>query len=1045
MNTYPKRLIEVDLPIKSISAHARREKSIRHGHISTLHIWWARRPLAACRAVLCAALWIDPADPFCPPSFREAAFTTLRIFSLKANLQSGEAKRNLVGQVSENLYGHCAQIATRDYDLTNDEDLISLRRALLAFIADFANWDNSTQPDFLETARDLTQSAHEALGGVPGTRPLVADPFAGGGAIPLEALRVGADVFASDLNPVAVLLNKVVLEYIPRYGQQLADEVRKWGTWIKEQAEQELAEFYPKDDDGATPIAYLWARTITCEGPNCGCEVPLMRSFWLAKKANKAVAVRLIQNLEAKRVDFEIIQNASGAEFNNGTVKRGSATCPCCGFTTPVEHVRAQLKLRKGGAADARLFAVVTTHTTEQGRFYRLPMQHDLDGIRRATKELERRKANHKGLLSLVPDEPLDVRGIRHTWAMIYGLDTWNLVFTPRQALVLSMLSQSVQNFDHELNGDSSLTEAVQTCLAIIINRQANTLTSLSRWNLSGEKIEGIFARQAIALIWDFVEGNPFSGSTGDFDGALDWVVKFCAANTMLDHQGQAEQASATSHLLPDDSVQVLFTDPPYYDAVPYAYLSDFFYVWFRRTLGSKYSDLLKNPLVPKDDEIVVDRPHELSTSNKDVLFYERELTKAFTEIRRILQPNGIGSIVFASKSTSSWEAILKAVVEAGWTITASWAIDTEMAGRVAAQGQARLASSIHVVCRPRENADGTLRGDIGDWRDVLVELPPRIHEWLPRLEREGVVGADAIFACLGPAMEIYSRYARVEKASGDVVALHEYLEQVWAVVSREALNVIFEGVDTTGFEEDARLTVIWFWSLQTGETSNGENNDDEEVSEESDETSEDEKTAASKKKLSGYSMEYDTARKIAQGLGADLRLLSRPGGIVVIKGNIAALNHVRDREDYLIGVQLSLFGDDLVLHHKRHAKPKDARVDMKAVSQRELIGFEKPTPITNTEQTQLPGFTTKLNDQRSFMERLIDAGETVLDRLHQAMLLHGNGQTALLGMFLTETGMGSDQRFWRLADALLRLYPKGTEEYRWLDGVLARKKGLGF
>jgi putative DNA methylase len=281
MTNYPKRLIEVDLPIKRISAHARREKSIRHGHISTLHIWWARRPLAACRAVLCAALWPDPADENCPVAFRQAAAG--QILNFARQVMSSEKLAQICSPASFGRWNTLSR-PTVSIDPQDPAHMNHLRYALLDFIADFSNWDASTVPAFLETARALTQAAHEALGGAPGTRPLVVDPFAGGGAIPLEALRVGADAFSSDLNPVAVLLNKVVLEYIPRYGQRLADEVRKWGQWVQEQAEQELAEFYPQDPDGATPIAYLWARTITCEGPGCGAEVPLMRGLWLSKQ-----------------------------------------------------------------------------------------------------------------------------------------------------------------------------------------------------------------------------------------------------------------------------------------------------------------------------------------------------------------------------------------------------------------------------------------------------------------------------------------------------------------------------------------------------------------------------------------------------------------------------------------------------------------------------------------------------------------------------------------------------------------------------------------
>src|SRR5205823_403971 len=285
----PKRLIEVDLPIARISAHARREKSIRHGHISTLHIWWARRPLAACRAVICAALWPDPADPLCPQAFRDAAAKHLVAFAKRVNPERiSDEKRQLQESLSPESRARWEIFARNDppLDATDPAHQNVLRFALLDFIADFANWDNSTKPAYLETSRALTQAAHEALGGEPGTRPLIVDPFAGGGSIPLEALRVGADAFASDLNPVPVLLNKVVLEYIPKYGQKLADEVRKWGARVKEQAEKELAEFYPNDPDGSIPVAFIWARTVRCLGPSCGVSLPLIRNLQISRKGD---------------------------------------------------------------------------------------------------------------------------------------------------------------------------------------------------------------------------------------------------------------------------------------------------------------------------------------------------------------------------------------------------------------------------------------------------------------------------------------------------------------------------------------------------------------------------------------------------------------------------------------------------------------------------------------------------------------------------------------------------------------------------------------
>jgi putative DNA methylase len=1040
VNTYPKRLIEVDLPIARISAHARREKSIRHGHISTLHIWWARRPLAACRAVICAALWPDPADENCPQAFRDAAARHIMAFARRAD---GDLK--LLATSSEESKARWAALSKQnDRKMTGQEDtpaphlpvpdlpVLTLRAALLDFIADFANWDNSTNPPYLATSRALTQAAHEALGGEPGTRPLVVDPFAGGGSIPLEALRIGADAFASDLNPVAVLLNKIVLEYIPKYGQRLADEVRKWGEWIKKEAEKELAELYPKDPDGAVPIAYLWARTIQCEGPGCGAEVPLIRSLWLAKRANRSIALQLRPNPNEKRVDFRIIvKNREGwsdqagmiSPITNpsfdGTVRRGSATCPCCGYTTPVARVREQLKKRSGGATDARLMCVISSRTSEKGRFYRLPIKGDERAVVAAVSYLEKMKQSHTGPLSLVPDEKLDLRGIRHTWAMIYGLENWNAFFTIRQSVSLTALTRLVLRVRAQPGQatDDPFATAVQSCLALVVSREVDKLSSIARWDTTRENPQGTFARQALPMLWDFNEVNPLSGSGGDWDTALDWVCRVCESQVVVACPGSVEIASASQHPLPSDSGEMLFTDPPYYDAVPYAYLSDYFYVWLRRALADAMPDLFRKQLVPKDEEIVVDRPHELSNSTHDIAFYERELMKAFSEGRRIVRPDGVGVIVFASKTTASWEAILKAVVDAGWIITGSWPIDTEMENRVSAQGQARLASSVHLVCRPRENVDGTVIESVGEWRDVLGELPARIHEWMPRLAEEGVVGADAIFACLGPALEIFSRYSRVEKASGEAATLREYLEYVWAAVSTEALSLIFADADAAGLEPDARLTAMWLWTLGGGSESAGANGNghaaesDEEVEDADDEDSEEGRGKGAK--VAGYVLEFDAARKIAQGLGIHLE---KSESIVEVKGDKARLRPVSERTQHL-------FGKDTEAAPTGRGKKKG--------KQKQKSFFEEldEAQIAEAGWGELKG---------------PPPGSTVLDRLHQSMILFAAGRGELLKRFLTEDGVGSDARFWKLAQSFSALYPRGSDEKRWVDGVLARKKGLG-
>lgn len=963
MSDYPRRLIEIDLPIKAISAHARREKSIRHGHIFTLHIWWARWPLAACQAVLCAALWPDPLDEYCLQAFRDLAALALNAFTEQVRSDPKLAKL-------------CADhwtrwVRTKSVTLRGDQPACwaDLRYSLLDFIAGFANWDASTVPAFLETARLLIHVAHLSLTNpdfrLPVTdshhpqsaienlqyqieklpRPLVVDPFAGGGSIPLEALRIGADAFASDLNPVAVLLNKVVLEYIPKYGNArieskdaegnpivfngLAEAVRYWGDWIKEQAEKELAEYYPKDPDGATPIAYLWARTITCEGPGCGAEVPLMRSLWLAKKGERSVALRLLPDRKNKRVEFEIIAKHQGkwysqdeitvgnpqSEIKNpqfdGTVRRGSATCPVCGYTTPVERVRAQLKARHGGSKDARLYCVVRIELGEDGRSYRLPNVTDQLMVQRSKEELNRRKAAHIDQFSLVPDEPTPIGGGSGAGRAFsqrnYGMDRFEDMFTERQSLAMTTYATKIGALFRGAPPDiQGPLYAVKTILGLALSRFSDICNSNCRWQTTKTQVRNLFTRQAIAIVWNFAEPYIFADAAGNFGVTLDTMLNVIERLVYIQKAGYVESASATCHPLPNDTAHAFFTDPPYYDAVPYADLSDFFYVWLKRTLYSLYSD----QLTPKNEESIVD---EIKGKNKT--YYENMMTLAMKEGRRILAPSGICIVVFAHKSTSGWEAILQAMVDAGWTITGSWPIDTEAETRLRAQGSAALASSIHLICRPRQMPDGTVMEDTGDWRDVLQALPGRIHDWLPRLAREGIVGADAIFACLGPALEIFSRYSRVEKASGEAVTLKEYLEHVWAAVSREALSMIFEGADASGFEEDARLTAMWLWTLkaESGESRAGNGNGAARSVKTADEEEdlEDEPPAAS---LGAYTLEYDAARKIAQGLGAHLEKLE---SLVEVKGDKARLRSVRERARFLFGK------DDDSLSRKRKAKEK--------------------------------------------------------------------------------------------------------------------------
>ncbi|BBO66306.1 DNA methylase [Desulfosarcina alkanivorans] len=907
------------------------------------------------------------------------------------------------------------------------DDAAELRKVMLDFIADFANWDNSTDPAYLAVARTLTVAAHYALEdnstfALPESisveslndaikdapRPLLVDPFAGGGAIPLEGLRCGADAFASDLNPVAVLLNKVVLEYIPKYGQRLADEVEKWGQWIKEQAEKELAEFYPKDEDGATPIAYLWARTITCEGPGCGAEVPLMRSLWLAKKGEKSIAVQIVPKPDEKRCDFVIIKKENGnwvyqdkpemacekPKFD-ATVARGSATCPCCGFTTPVKSVRAQLKPRKGGANDARLFAVVTTRPGQKGRFYRLPGDRDLDAIRKSASELERRKAAYTGKHSFVPEEPTPPgigSGAGRAFSQRnYGIDTFSDLYTPRQLLSMTTLSRLVQ--------DCSERTEVQSILALGVGRVNDLCMSNCRWlptRLTVAAANGGQNRMPVNL--DFAETVAIASASGSWQGQMKWinnVVRGLVAGGIT--PATVQRVSAQTVPLPTDSVDFFFTDPPYYDAFPYSDLSDFFYIWTKRALSDSAMDY-DGGTVPKSEEIVLyNVVHGEDGVVKDHQYFQEQMSTVFSRGRDISKPNSVGTIVFANKTTEGWEALVTGLIDSGWIVTGSWPIQTERPSRQRAQESAALGSSVHIVCRPREDEDGNVIERVGDWRDVLSELPGRIADWLPRLASEGVVGADAIFACLGPALEIFSRYSSVEKASGEVVPLREYLEQIWAEVARQALNMIFEGANASGFEEDARLTAMWLWTLRTEANGNGADN---------------EKATS----LPGYTLEYDAARKIAQGLGCHLENLTH---LVEVKGDKAMLLSAESRARYL-------FGKEDVRATTKRCKKKDGPVQQDLFS---LLG------VPDEEETVA---------ERAELERP-PAGKTALDQLHQAMLLFTAGRGAALKRFLVDDGIGTNPQFWTLAQALSALYPSHTNEKRWVDGVLARKKGLGF
>ena len=975
-----KRIAEVDFPIAEVSKHAAKEKSIRHGHPSTLHLWWARRPLASCRALLMGLLVPDPCDPNCPNAFKEEA---RRILLNKAMRPAGWQKI-----------------------IESDE---GLRKIILEFIADFADWNNAADPVYLGVSRSLVKAAHGD------EIALVVDPFAGGGSIPLEALRLGCEAFASDLNPVACLILKVMLEDIPRYGSGLVEELRNVGTEIRLQSERELIDLYPADSDGSTPIAYLWARTVRCEAPNCGAEIPLMRSFWLCKKVKRKKALRYCIERRDKlspRIEFEVFEPELNKDVPAGTVTRGKATCICCGTVLHPERVRGQLKMQKGGAdivfddegkraGGARMTAVVTLRPGQKGRHYRIPNDTDYAAVRKSQERLQEVlsewELGGKQGLCPVPDEPLPPIGTLGFRVQRYGMLQWGDLFTARQKVALIELGRSVRKL-------SNLRS--QAIAAFGISKQCDFNSSLSRWANHMEKSVATFGRHALPILWDWVEVVPMSSASGGFSVAIDWIanaVKTVGAS--VNTCGQVQLTDATRHVLPDQSVDVWFTDPPYYDAIPYSDLSDFFLVWLKRTLPD--NRLLRDPfdntnsLSPKLAEIVQDQAKQVNNRRKDRDWFEESMTRAFAEGQRVLREDGVGTVVFAHKTTEGWEALLSGMIQSGWTITASWPLTTEKPDRMRAMDSASLATSIHLICRSRpQNAP------VGDWADILRELPQRVSSWMSRLQCEGIRGADLVFACIGPALEIFSRYRIVETVEGHEVRLSEYLEKVWEVVGRTALEQVLSismtNVGSTGIlEEDARLTALFLWTLQSTDVSKNDSDLKDE---------EDLRKIPSK----GFALSYDVVRRFAQPMGIDLNAWT--GRIISLEKGVVRLLPISERNK-------DLFGKDGVSTTVRRVES-------------ESKGNTLPSLFSELDVESSGG---EHHPRKSIVETDLEfqsGNATVLDRVHAAMLLQTGGHANALRT-LIDSELSRGPEFLHLANALSALYPRGGQEKRIIDAML--------
>lgn len=1009
------RLVENDFPVAAVSRHALREKNVRYGHPSTLHLWWARRPLAACRAMHLGLLLPDPCDTHCPEAFKARA-------------------RELLGRVP----GVAGELARAPSSVGGPDKF--LRQGLMAFIGGFANWDASNHALLVEVARGLVQAAYGD------ETPFVVDPFAGGGSIPLEALRLGCDVFASDLNPVAAFILKVMLEDMPRSAPELLDRVERAGERVRELARQALRDFYPVDPDGAKPIAYLWARTVRCEAPTCGAEIPIFRSPWLSRRG--ATRARYFREAKDGRcaalvvesaplggpVSFRVAVGHGSEEPREGYVKlegtkaagnNANVICPCCktvlSGNAKNPRVPTQLAAQHGGAevlcdeasdriGGARLLAVALIGGSESRRHFRVPTQADYRAVWHAQQALNNVVAAQG---SSVPHEPLPPAGTLGFRVQRYGMLEWQSLFTARQKLAMLTLRDAIE----EVAADDP---PVREILALALSRFADICNALCQWKNTAQQAIHLFTRQAMSIVWDFVEPAIFAEQAGDFQVTLNTMLRVLRGLPRQVHAGQVQVADACASPLPSAVAHVWFTDPPYYDAVPYADLSDFFFVWLKRVfpehplLHDPFDE--RNPLTPKQREAVQDEVKTVDGRPKDKAFFEAVMARAFQEGRRVLREDGIGCVVFAHKTTEGWEALLSGMIRGGWVVTGSWPIVTESATRLRARESAALATSVHLICRPRPDTAG-----VGDWGEVLSQLPRRVGDWMERLQSEGVRGADLVFACIGPALEIFSRHEHVETAEGRTVELPEFLEKVWEVVGRAALEQVLGTAEARArngaagaVEEDGRLTALFLWTLQSTDIG-ASGAEDETAEEDGDEEENEEAEAGAKRAPKGYSLVFDVVRRFAQPLG--IRLPDWEGRIIETQKGAVRLLSVTERAKQLFG--------------KDGAEALADRLEREQRGTVQLSLFQDPdagaAPSRRAHRSRAAVPDDDLRTRRE---------ATTLDRVHAGMLLQASGRTnALRALLDAEADRGPD--FIRLANALSALYPRDSEEKRLLDAML--------
>ncbi len=819
------RLIEIALPVREISAESVRDKNIHHAHISHLHIWWARRPLPISRAVVFTSLVPDPDDPRCPPEFRAAIEYHLKIHvheSLKSYRQGKKAYRdedpycptdNIPDTLRNRLLSFVAKWSPETLSFEAGQRQNQPTPKQLLDDRSLVKWEtcdptNEQGGQVLQIARKLIRIAQD------NEIPHVLDPFAGGGAIPLEAVRLGCQAIANDYNPVAHLIQRATIEFPQKYGAsgkriKLVEEFGKqikreipvenmlthdfeyWAKRILDHVQEKIKHIYPVGKDERPILAYLWARTIPCSNPSCKGQVPLLRSLLVRNKVPK-VALELHVDRQNKKIAFGIARGSEVKRTEGTKRAKGPAICPFCEQPTSEKEIR---DAASSGLMSEQMVCVVVEGTS--GKEYRMVEDIDLIGFEKA------RNIQVECPAEPLPDKQHNVR----QW--LFGMTTWGELFNRRQLLAIQTFVASLHWAFKEMEKtipDRDYRLAIGLYLGLWLDRVAVFNNGFTRWRSSHQKSETPFGGQAIPMIWDYPEVNPLAHTSGTASTQLRYMLKVIEHERFSDVGTFREPTillgNAASLPLESGTAHCVVTDPPYDDAIAYSDLSDFFYVWLKRSVGPLFPDVFITPLTPKSEEATSLKHRHEGSLERARTHYRQLLTTSFREALRIAKEPKLVTVMFAHQSTDAWTALILSLFDAGLSPIATWPIATEMPKTALALGTASLETSVTVVCRPR------VVGSAVSFKQIRSEIKDVVGQSVKRFWSYGFRGADLIVACYGPAVGVFGKYERVEKADGTPVGIPELLD-----LARQAARDSIAGE----FRSDNLSTLYFVWASLYG------------------------------------------------------------------------------------------------------------------------------------------------------------------------------------------------------------------------------------